>query len=67
MGYFPVRYDSRVIIYDRKMFIRLATGVVGFYQPDNFYAVWSAHTARTIMDHGSYIWMVIPNSKKIFL
>ena len=25
MGYFPVRYDSRVVIYDRKMFIRLAT------------------------------------------
>ena len=27
MGYFPVRYDSRVVIYDRKMFIRLATDV----------------------------------------
>ena len=26
MGYFPVRYDSRVVIYERKMFIRLATG-----------------------------------------
>ena len=25
MGYFPVRYDSRVVIYDCKMFIRLAT------------------------------------------
>ena len=25
MGYFPVRYDSRVIIYERKIFIRLAT------------------------------------------
>ena len=25
MGYFPVRYDSRVIIYECKMFIRLAT------------------------------------------
>ena len=25
-GYFPVRYDSRVVIYERKMFIRLATG-----------------------------------------
>ena len=25
MGYFQVRYDSRVVIYDRKMFIRLAT------------------------------------------
>ena len=26
MRYFPVRYDSRVEIYERKMFIRLATG-----------------------------------------
>ena len=25
MGYFPVRYDSRVVIYENKMFIRLAT------------------------------------------
>ena len=28
MGDFPVRYDSRVVIYDRRGFIRLATGVV---------------------------------------
>ena len=27
MGYFQVRYDSRVVIYDRRGFIRLATGV----------------------------------------
>ena len=26
MGYFPVRYDSRVVINDRRGFIRLATG-----------------------------------------
>ena len=25
MGYFPVGYDSRVVIYEPKMFIRLAT------------------------------------------
>ena len=25
MGYFPVRFNSRVVIYNRKMFIRLAT------------------------------------------
>ena len=25
MRYFPVRYGSRVVIYERKMFIRLAT------------------------------------------
>ena len=24
--YFQVRYDSRIVIYERKMFIRLATG-----------------------------------------
>ena len=27
MGYFPVRYDSSVVIYERKMFMRLATGL----------------------------------------
>ena len=26
MGYFPVRYDSRVVNYDRRGFIRLAAG-----------------------------------------
>ena len=26
MGYFQVRDDFRVVIYERKMFIRLATG-----------------------------------------
>ena len=29
MGYFPVSYDYRVVIYECKMFIRLATGWVG--------------------------------------
>ena len=29
MGCFQVRYDSRVIIYDRKLFIRLATELNG--------------------------------------
>ena len=27
MGYFPVRYDSRVVNYDRRGFIRLATEI----------------------------------------
>ena len=27
MEYFLVRYDSRVVIYEHKMFIRLATGI----------------------------------------
>ena len=31
MGYFQVRYDSRVVIYERKMFIRLATDLAKFY------------------------------------
>ena len=28
MGYFQVRYDSRVVIYEHKLHIRLATGLV---------------------------------------
>ena len=28
IGYFPVRYDSRVVIYEHTMFIRVATVVV---------------------------------------
>ena len=28
MGCFQVRYDSRVVIYERKIFIRLATGSI---------------------------------------
>ena len=34
MEYFLVRYDSRVVIYERKMFIRLATGLVLGLRPD---------------------------------
>ena len=34
MEYFLVRYASRVIIYERKTFIRLATGVK--FVPDEF-------------------------------
>ena len=30
MGYFQVRYNSRVVIYDHRAFIRLATAVVGY-------------------------------------
>ena len=30
MGYFQVRYDSRVVIYDRRAFIRLSTGHTGW-------------------------------------
>ena len=28
MGYFPVRYDSRVVNYDHRGFIRLTTGTL---------------------------------------
>ena len=31
MGYFQVRYDSRVINYDHKLFIRLATAFTGIF------------------------------------
>ena len=31
MGYFQVRYDSRVVIYERKMVIRLATAKLFLY------------------------------------
>ena len=34
MGYFPVRYDSRVVIYERKMIIRLATGFIFYIKVD---------------------------------
>ena len=30
MGYFQVRYNSRVVNYDRRGFIRLATGVINY-------------------------------------
>ena len=32
MGYFQVRYDSRVVNYERKLFIRLATGHIGVFE-----------------------------------
>ena len=35
MGYFQVRYDSRVVIYDRRGFIRLATGLFSFFSQHN--------------------------------
>ena len=37
MGYFQVRYDARVVNYDRRGFIRLATG----FEP--WAAGWKAH------------------------
>ena len=42
MGYFPVRYNYRVVIYERKMFIRLATEV-SYVQPG---AMLCAHVKK---------------------
>ena len=39
MEYFLVRYDSRVVIYDRRGFIRLATGVKG--SSPEYYSIYS--------------------------
>ena len=39
MGYFQVRYDSRVVIYERKMFIRSASGkslIMYDYKVENY-------------------------------
>ena len=35
MGYFPVMYDVRVVIYERKMFIRLVTDENSSIQRDS--------------------------------
>ena len=45
MGYFPVRCNSRVVIYERKMFIRLVTGgmvlLYSVYKPCLFILIGS--------------------------
>ena len=38
MGYFQVRYNSRVVNYDRRGFIRLATVVVLVINPKKYVA-----------------------------
>ena len=42
MGYFPVRYNSKVLIYKRKIFIRLATGM--FRKKVNLSLFWETGT-----------------------
>ena len=50
MGYFPVKYDSRVVIYKSKMFIRLATGLqfnwFGFYQIGKYFVTFNFSNGR---------------------
>ena len=42
MGYFQVRYDSRVVIYDRRGFIRLANGLISVESFDELVGVVKA-------------------------
>ena len=49
MGYFQVRYDSRVVIYERKMFIRFATGV--------------SVTTLTVHDKRSLLWLLMKGKR----
>ena len=49
MGYFQVRYDSRVVIYERKMFIRFATGVLV--------------TTLTVHDKRSLLWLLMKGKR----
>ena len=51
MGYFQVRYDSRVVIYDRRAFIRLAT-VVSESTCFRTYKALANATAHTYIDFG---------------
>ena len=57
MGYFPVRYDPRVVIYERKMFIRLATG--GFLE--NFVVNKMSHW-RLFLTVKSFGWVTLVGS-----
>ena len=50
MGYFQVRYDSRVIIYDRRGFIRLATGGLIFLDLFDFVLLMSSFQKWPIPD-----------------
>ena len=51
MGYFPVRYDSRVVIFERRMFIRLATGWASVNLSSS-----SSHVSESSLSLGRYMW-----------
>ena len=40
MGYFQVRYDSRVVNYERRGFIRLATDLAEFHHFDQYLKIF---------------------------
>ena len=53
MGYFPVRYDSRVVNYDGRGFIRLATSntiYIGAEPPKMEAPWWKLRNDRTEID-----------------
>ena len=51
MGYFPVKYDSRVVLYERKMFIRLATGYFLLQSSDCMLETCMLLAGETVHEH----------------
>ena len=58
MGYFQVRYNSRVVIYERKMFIRLATALT--VRSSEFESCGQSYKALMIIIYDS---RVVPDLK----
>ena len=58
MGYFQVRYNSRVIIYDCRGFIRLATDYNGI-----FFVVSAKEEIKNIIYHCGELGAMIPTPK----
>ena len=58
MGYFPVRYDSRVVNYDRRGFIKLATGLVVMGDDSYLRGRGFESQSRTLDGHFSH-WFVV--------
>ena len=51
MGYFQVMYESKVVIYNRKMFIRLATGYEQDYSATRFHIAIHVRYERQLKNH----------------
>jgi len=58
MGYIPVRYDSRVVIYERKMFIRLATAPTTKSGWMGEHILVSCFTC-SCTHHGDLVWLIM--------